>query len=327
MEQVAVLSLGGTITMATSEGGGITPTLGADELLAAVPGLAQVCRVRAETLARQPSASLTVEIVLEALARARELVDDGAAGVVLVQGTDTLEETAYLGDLVWDRDAPLVWTGAMRGADAASPDGPANLLAACRVAADPSSRGRGSMVVLDDDIHPARWVTKRHTSALGSFVSAPGRLLGAIVEGDVEYFSAPTPRPPALPSGNPDGVSVPLVMTHLGDAGSVFEHVVALRPDGIVLVATGAGHVSEEMAVPVKKAAGEIPVVLTTRIPDGPVATRTYGYPGSEMDLIDGGVIPGGWLEPVKARVLLELLCRGGLGVDDVRKEFGARSR
>jgi L-asparaginase len=132
-ERVAIASLGGTITMtSTSDRTGVTPSLTAADLVGSVPGLASTAEVTARTITTAPGASLAVADVLEALSWARRAVDDGASGVVIVQGTDTIEESAYLLDLYWDRAAPLVVTGGMRTAQTAGADGPANILAAAQ---------------------------------------------------------------------------------------------------------------------------------------------------------------------------------------------------
>jgi L-asparaginase/Glu-tRNA(Gln) amidotransferase subunit D len=144
MDTVWLGSLGGTIAMAAETvGGGVVPKLGADQLIAAIPDLASIARIHAETLQSVPSASLTFEQMIGVLAWAQEKVRAGARGVVITQGTDTLEETSYLLDLFWSGDAPLVVTGAMRSASGVGADGPANLLAAVRVAIAEESRGRG----------------------------------------------------------------------------------------------------------------------------------------------------------------------------------------
>src|SRR5262245_21266668 len=170
MPLVALGSLGGTITMtSTSPHSGVTPTAGADDLVAAVPGLDAVAEVHATTLRAVPSASLTFDDVLAALAWARGEVEAGAAGVVLVQGTDTLEETAYLLDLFWERAEPLVVTGAMRPPQHAGADGPANLLASVATAVSPQMHDAGVVVVLDDEVHAASRVRKTDSTALHAF--------------------------------------------------------------------------------------------------------------------------------------------------------------
>src|SRR5512144_1151871 len=153
--RLLILSLGGTITMTPSDAGGITPTLGAAELVASVPALADVADIEARSPFRLPSPSLQSANLLEVARMIEEAFADDVDGAVVIQGTDTIEESAFLLDLLVDSDKPVVVTGAMRGADAPGADGPANLLAAAIVAASPEARGLGTLVVLNYDIHAA----------------------------------------------------------------------------------------------------------------------------------------------------------------------------
>jgi L-asparaginase len=170
---IAVASLGGTITMTGS--GGVVPSLTADDLLSAVPGIPPSISVRAETLFAKPGASLSFADIAAALDWARSAVATGADGVILIQGPDTLEETSYLLDLYWDLPQPLILTGAMRSPQQAGADGPANILAALVTAASAESRDRGVLVVMNDEVHAASRVRKSDTTALAAFVSAPER--------------------------------------------------------------------------------------------------------------------------------------------------------
>ena len=145
MPRISIGTLGGTITMTPNESHqGVVPTAGAREVLNTVPGLIGIADLRAETLCKKPGASLDMGDVLSTFDWAQARVAEGAEGVVLVQGTDTVEEVAYLLDLLWPHDEPLVITGAMRDPGQLSADGPANLHAAVAVAADPGCRGLGS---------------------------------------------------------------------------------------------------------------------------------------------------------------------------------------
>jgi L-asparaginase len=168
---VAVASLGGTITMISTSGRGVRPALSGEELIAAVPALAEFADIRATTLETLPGASLTFKSVLRALNWARAQVVAGAAGAVIIQGTDTIEETSYLLDLYWEAPEPLVVTGAMRSPQTPGADGPANLIASVRVAGDNTSRDRGVLVVLNDQIHAARRVRKTWASGPSAFES------------------------------------------------------------------------------------------------------------------------------------------------------------
>ena len=304
--QVAVASLGGTITMTGS--GAVSPTLGAKDL---VQGL-EVGEIA--TLATIPGASLTFTTLLDAFDWADKQVSRGAQGVVIIQGTDTLEETAYFFDCLWPHAEPVVVTGAMRHPGLPGADGPANLAAAVAVAAAPNSRGRGALLVLNDEIHAARWVRKAHSSLLNAFESFPGPL-GIVIEGAPQFFH-PAHQLPALPRPL-DAPAVPLVEATLDDDGSILDW---LNVKGAVVAATGVGHVSQGMAEAISRA--QFPVVVATRTGAGTTFRNTYGFTGSESDLIKRGAVMAGWLCPRKARVLLRLTIGALQPIGDV---FAAR--
>jgi L-asparaginase len=324
---VAIASLGGTITMtATDSPQGVTPSLTAADLLASVPALSSAADVRAETLFTKPGASLDFADLLQALDWSRQAVAEGAAGVVLVQGTDTLEETSYLLDLHWDRPEPLVVTGAMRPPQQPSADGPANLLAAVLTAAAPESRSLGVLTVLNDDVHAAARVRKSHTTALGAFSSAPFGPLAKIHEQSVTYANLPARYPPLPRPHDHASPTVALLETFLGDDGQLLGLVNDASFDGVVISAFGAGHVSAAMATMMSKAAERIPVVLASRAGAGAVLTDTYGFAGSEQDLLRRGAISAGWLDARKARILLWSLLAAGEPIDGIREGFAARN-
>ncbi|MGC1214578.1 MAG: asparaginase [Micromonospora sp.] len=324
--RIAVGSLGGTITMTSHTEGGVTPTLSADELLAAVPDLEAVASLEAATLAALPGASLGYDDLFGALAWASKAIDSGAHGVVLVQGTDTLEETAYLLDLFWDRPEPLVVTGAMRSPQRPGSDGPANLLGSVTTAAQTASRELGALVVLNDEIHAAARVCKMDSSATNAFRSPVFGPLGRLVEGLPVYGNRPVrhPRLP-MPDETPADPRVALLTTHLADHGELLELVIDAEYDGVVLAALGVGHVPAPLAWAISRAVGRLPVILATRTGAGSTAERTYGFVGSEMDLISRGAVPAGWLPPAKARILLWSLLRLGWSSSRISVEFAQR--
>jgi L-asparaginase len=303
--RVAVGSLGGTITMTSSAPGrGVVPSLRAEDLVAAVPALAEVADLAVHTLRTDPGAWLRPPDLLEVVRWAQARAEDGQ-GVVIVQGTDTIEESSALLDLHWGRREPLVVTGAMRHPAAPGADGPANLLGAVVVASSPSARDLGVLVVLDDDVHAASRVRKADSSSTGAFSSAPFGVLGRLHEGALTLASRPRPWP-ALPSPLPGrDPRVALLEVSIGDDGDLLQAVAAGGWDGVVLSAFGAGHVSRRMADVVAEVAPRLPVVLATRTGSGPVLRRTYDFVGSEQDLVRRGAIPGGWTDARKARLLL----------------------
>jgi L-asparaginase len=324
---VAVASLGGTITMTPAvTGAAVTPSLRAADLVSAVPGLDEVAELTATTLRTEPGAWLTPVDVLAVGEWARsQAADGGVDGVVVVQGTDTIEETAYLLGLHWDRPEPLVVTGAMRAPSAAGADGPANLLAAAVVAGSADSRDRGALVVLNDDVHAAVRVRKTDAIAMHAFSSAPFGPVGRVHERRVTFADRPA-RWPALPAplaGRAPRVA--LLETALGDRGELLRLVADAGYDGVVLGGFGAGHVSAALAEVVGEVAPHCPVVLASRTGGGPVLTGTYGFVGSEQDLLARGVVPAGWLDARKARLLLWALLAAGLDTDEVRATVTAR--
>ncbi|MEO3814404.1 asparaginase [Sphaerisporangium sp. B11E5] len=317
--RVAVFSLGGTIAMTPgTPGGGVVPALTADDLVAGLAGVPVELVTR--DFLRVPGSALTFADLIELEGAVRREVDGGADGVVVTQGTDTIEESAYVLDLLWGGDAPLVVTGAMRNPAMAGADGPANLLAAVRVAGSPAARGLGCLVVFNDQVHAARWVRKTHTSNPAAFVSPEYGPLGHVAEGRVS-IPLRTARGPLITPGPERNVRVGLVTVALGDDG---EAVRALgeRCDGLVVAAFGVGHVPAGMVPAIAEVAARLPVVLASRTGAGPVHEWTYGYAGSERDLLGRGVVSAGRLDPLKARVLLHLLLASGAGVRQVAEVF-----
>ncbi|RLK53565.1 asparaginase [Actinokineospora cianjurensis] len=312
MTRVAVIGMGGTIAMAPSAAGGVVPALDAADLIAAVPGLAELgLEITACGLRSLPSPSLSFGDLAALSATVQAEIDAGAAGVVVTHGTDTIEETALFLDVTIDSEVPVVVTGAMRHPTSAGADGPANLFAAIRVAASDTARGLGALVVMSDEVHGARFVRKGHTSSTAAFVSPGFGPLGLVVEGEPRLRG--TPRVPLhLPAAAAvSDLRVALVTVALGDDGELLR-LGGPAFDGIVLAGLGAGHVPAGMVPIVSELAARVPVVLASRTGSGPVLRHTYGYPGSERDLLDRGLVHAGFLDPAKARVLLLLLLANG---------------
>ncbi|VVE14152.1 putative L-asparaginase [Pandoraea morbifera] len=316
---VAVASLGGTISMTPSDAaGGVVPTLDAEQLARSVPGLSEVATIRTASLRQLPSASLRYDDLMETLAWAEAQVCDGAAGVVLTQGTDTLEETAFLLDLFWKLPAPLIVTGAMRAPQAAGADGPANLLAAVRTATHSDSAGRGVLVVMNDTVHYARWVSKGDSLAVQAFVSHDGGVAARVVEGRPTFFHAPPARPAPLARPVRAWPKVALVTAVLGDEGELAELAVKAGYEAVVIAAQGAGHVSFGFAGRIGELTAQVPVVIASRASAGATASQTYGYVGAEIDLVRRGAHMSGWLSALKSRLLVSALLASGVGAGEV---------
>ena len=322
LPEVVVLSLGGTISSTDAGGSGVEPTLTGEALVADVPEISEVAEVSADAFRQAASGELTLDDLIELAAEITRRVDVGAAGAVVTQGTDTIEETAFTLDLLVDRDAPVVVTGAMRNPTLPGADGPANLLAAVRVAASEAARGLGTLVVLNDEVHAARYARKTHTQSPATFRSSLTGPLGWISEGKVRIANRPTDRHlVTLPEDTSDK-PVALLTAALGDDGRLLGRVRELGYAGLVVEAFGGGHVPSVMVEELAALTGEMPVVLASRTGSGEVLRSTYGFPGSETDLLERGLIPAGMLDGPKARLLLSLLLRSGAGQEEVREQF-----
>ncbi len=327
LPRVDLVGLGGTISMAGANEAGVVPTLTAEDLVRSVPGLASVADVRAVQFSMVGGAGLSMDDVLAAAAEVRRRVADGAHGVVVTQGTDTIEEVAFGLDLLVGGDAPVVVTGAMRNPTLAGADGPANLLAAVQVAASREARGLGTLVVLNDEIHAARFVQKTHTTSPATFRSRLAGPIGWLAEGDVRIALRPAGRRLVeVPEGAP-ACPVALLTMALGDDGRLFDALPGLGYRGAVLEALGGGHVPFFAVERVARLAAVMPVVLTSRTGCGELLRRTYGFPGSESDLLARGLIHGGALDGPKARILLSLLLTGGATRAEVEAAFAAMLR
>jgi L-asparaginase len=318
---VAYFALGGTISMSAADGG-VVARLSGDDLVAAVPDLAAHADVMVQPTQPLPSASLTYGDILTVAAAAGELAESGIDGIVLTQGTDTLEETAFLVDSVWAHETPFVLTGAMRNPTLPGDDGPANLLAAVQVAASPLARGRGALVVFDDQIHAARHVRKTHTTSTATFLSPDLGPIGHLVEDRPRLLGAVPPRTPlAIPSAAQlDAARVGLYTATLDD--TVDLAALSAGQQGLVVAGFGGGHVAGRLADGLGELAARVPVVLTSRAGAGSVLTHTYGAVGSERDLLERGLISGGFVHPYKALILLRLLIATGADAGHVAAAF-----
>ena len=315
--RVSAFFLGGTIGMAGHRGG-VVARLSATDVVASVPQLADLDVVLdVRNFRSLPSANLSFEDVVELESAAEGCEADG---IVVVQGTDTLEESAYLLDLLWPHVSPIVVTGAMRNPTMAGSDGPANLLAAVQLAASPEFRGLGALVVVNDQVHAARFVRKTHSTSTSTFASPNAGPLGWMVEGRPVRVTNVDRRPVHRLVRAPRA-RVATYLVGMGDDGETLPGM-AEQCDGLVVAALGVGHVPERVAGPLVDLAGRVPVVLASRTGAGPVLSQTYGFLGSETYLLDHGLIPAGLLDPLKARVLLKLALDCGYGREQVRDAF-----
>lgn len=295
-----------------NEGSGVRPAFTAHDLLAAAPELSGVADIQAHNVSLKASANLSLPEIAALCERAAMV---GGDGIMVTQGTDSLEETAFLASLMHKGPQPMVFTGAMRSPTQPGADGRANLMAAALTAI--KRGGPAVSVVMNDEIHHPFYVTKSHTSNVAAFQSPVRGPIGQIAEGNV--FLHPVQPSPTFDI--PDEFApVALLSTVLDDDGALFDAIMSAGYKGLVVEGFGAGHVSEIIAEKLATIAQKIPVILASRVRAGSVFERTYGYRGAEIDLLSKGLVPSGRLSGRKARILLSLLL--GLKVSDWRAEF-----
>ena len=293
--RVAVVFTGGTISMRSS-GAGNVPTLRGDDLLATVPGLAELADVEPIDWGLVPASHLTFAQVLEiGEILARELARPDIDGAVVVQGTDVIEETAFAWDLLPLPPKPVVVVGAMRSASQEGYDGPANLRQAIVAAADPALASQGVVVAMAGEIHAADDVRKTHTHDFDTFQSPNAGRLGRVTDAGValERSRGPVrlPRTPAAAA-----LPVPMLTVALDDPPAI-----AADPAGLVVAAAGGGNTPPaylELARALM--AQSVPVVLTTRCPSGQVLPG-YAFPGGSSEWWEAGAIFSGTLASLKA--------------------------
>jgi L-asparaginase len=283
-----------------------------------VPGLARRAEVVPIDLGRIPASHLSFADVLRIRGVIDGALEDPAIrGVVVVQGTDTLEETAFAWDLCHADPRPVVVTGAMRNASEAGWDGPANLLGAVRVAAAEAARGAGVLVALGGWVHAADAVAKRHASAVDAFATREGPPLGRVGEGGVRLRPrGPRRRLPVIPAAA--ALPVPIIVAALETTGAALDAAVRDGARGVVVAATGSGNTHPDLlraAVDAREAG--VVVVLASRTGAGAVGA-TYAFPGGGATWVRAGIPLAGSLTPVQARVALALALGAGMGGADL---------
>ncbi len=281
---------------AGADGRGARPSQSAKDFAAS--GLFDGVHIRPKPVKAVGSANLTAEDIA---ALCQSIAASDATSHVVTQGTDTLEETAFLASLIDIGDLRVVWTGAMRPASDVGADGPRNLVDAVVTA---TSAASGTYVCMAGQVYDPRYVIKGHRHTVDAFRAHTGAL-GVVSEGRYVPRSAPkagkTFAPDAMAGRFPE---VGLWTASLG-AGAADMTAAAQGKAGLVIASFGGGHLSEAQAEAAKTLASRMPVVLASRIDAGEMLRATYGYAGAEIDLLSGGLIGAGDLSAEKARLAL----------------------
>src|SRR5918996_5253802 len=246
--RISLLSLGGTIAMTGEKGERVVPTLASETLLAGLPEIGEIADVETDPVRQVPGAHLVQDDLLELANVIHSRFESGTDGVVVTQGTDTLEESAFALDSILVDDGPVVVTGALRNPSMVGSDGPANLLAAIRTAASPEARGLGVLVVMNDEIHSARFVRKVHTSSPAAFSSLLTGPVGWVTEGTVRIVAKPARLPGiGIPHGDRER-PVALLRLWLGDDGRLARMVPEMGYEGLLVEGLVGGHLPAPMA-------------------------------------------------------------------------------
>ncbi|WP_206911499.1 L-asparaginase [Enterococcus sp. DIV0840] len=302
MKTILVLHTGGTISMSKEADGNVTtnnmnPLLNQEELLAGKVNLI------VEPIFNIPSPHMTLERMLELKERIQKAYTENVDGVVITHGTDTLEETAYFLDITLENKIPVVLTGAMRSSNEIGTDGLYNFISAVWTACSDESVGKGVLVVMNDEIHTARYVTKTHTTNVATFRTPTFGPIGMIAK--ERTFFASEVRPQEVCDIQNVSGEVYVIKAYAGMDGSLFDLVDNDQTDGIVIEALGAGNLPPETLPSLERLlARNIPIVLVSRCSNG-IAEDIYDYEGGGVNLKKMGIIFSRGLNGPKARIRL----------------------
>jgi L-asparaginase len=313
---IHLLFTGGTISMQPSTAaGGNVPTHSGEALVRFAGALEDISPFRVENWAMVPAGHLDLDRLWELRERVRQVAETGeVAGIVVAQGTDIMEESAYLLDRTLALSVPIALTGAMRTSGDEGWDGPRNLRDAAAVAAHPESRRHGVMVVFHGKVFAGRTAVKVHATDVDAFAAPYGGPIGQISGESVVYSNSSRANAGALSPRLPGTLAprVALVPMVVGDTGAMLD---LARPghDGVVVVAFGSGNVPPGAVSAIGRWIEERkPVVLATRCPFG-VVTPVYAFEGGGSRLVRMGAIPAGPRTPSQARMELMLALSAGV--------------
>jgi len=310
LPNIVILATGGTIAGAAATGTQAGYTSGAvtiDAMLAAVPGIKDLATIKGEQISNVGSQDMTLEIMLTVAKRCNELLAGNSAdGVVITHGTDTMEETAFFLNLVVKSDKPVVLVGSMRPSTAVSADGPLNLYDAVAVAADPNSKGRGVLVVMNDWIHGAHSLTKTSTTAIQTFMSPVRGVVGVSTYGKNDFYNRPHWKHTLGSEFDITNVTklprVDILYAYADMPADLIDASVAHGAKGIVIAGVGNGNMNkyslEAAAQAVKKG---VVVVRSSRVATGSVGRNV------EVNDDELGFVASDELNPQKSRILLML--------------------
>lgn len=318
---------GGTIASnENADGSAVTADLNGHDLLASLLDRHQMPKIEIRKFASVNSFAMDLEIAYRLCCEIAEaLSDPDTAGVVVTHGTDTMEETAYLSDLLVGSNKPVVFTGAQRHAGEADTDGPRNLRDAILCANDPSLRGYGSVIVFEGEVHAARDVSKTHTSRVDAFRSAGLGKLGEVDHGDVWMYRKPLQR--CFIRTEKLEPRVEMALCGLGATPTFLDYCVQANVRGLVVSAFGRGNAPKGFAEAASRLIQQdIPVVVASRCSEGRTSP-IYGGDSGGVTLENIGVLFAGTLSAVKARMLLSASLGAGASFNELATQFEMANR
>ncbi|KAL3481141.1 Asparaginase/glutaminase [Aspergillus californicus] len=322
LPNVTIFATGGTIAGSAADNTATTGyqagALGIQTLIDAVPEMLDVVNVAGVQIANVGSPDVSSPILLEMAHRLNTVVcnDPYMAGAVVTHGTDTLEETAFFLDATVTCEKPIVIVGAMRPATAISADGPYNLLQSVTVAANKEARNRGALVVMNDRIASAYYVTKTNANTMDTFKAVEMGYLGAIIS-NTPFFYYPAVLPTGKTSVDVTDVTeiprVDILYSYQDMTNDTLYSAVENGAKGVVIAGSGAGSVNSVFSSAISEIITEtsFPIVSSTRTGNG------------EVPYSESGSISSGFLNPAKSRILLGLLLAEGKKLEGIRAAFG----
>ena len=307
-KKILVLHTGGTISMQADASGAVVTSQ--DNPMNHVTNPLKGIEVHALDFLNLPSPHIKPKHMLALYHKIKEEADN-YDGVVITHGTDTLEETAYFLDTMKIPPIPIVLTGAMRSSNELGSDGVYNYLSALRVASDDKAADKGVLVVMNDEIHAAKYVTKTHTTNVSTFQTPTHGPLGLIMKQEILYFKTAEPRV-RFDLEHIQGL-VPIISAYAGMTDELIDMLDLEQLDGLVIQAFGAGNVPKETAQKLENLLQKgIPVALVSRCFNG-IAEPVYAYQGGGVQLQQAGVFFVKELNAQKARLKLLIALNAGL--------------
>ena len=307
-KKILVLHTGGTISMQADASGAVVTS--SDNPMNHVSNPLEGIQVHALDFCNLPSPHIKPKHMLALYQKIKEEAAN-YDGVVITHGTDTLEETAYFLDTMEVPHMPIVLTGAMRSSNELGSDGVYNYLSALRVASDDRAADKGVLVVMNDEIHAAKYVTKTHTTNVGTFQTPTHGPLGLITKREILYFKTAEPRV-RFDLDHIQGL-VPIISAYAGMTDELIDMLDLEQLDGLIIQAFGAGNIPKETAQKLESLLQKgIPVALVSRCFNG-IAEPVYAYQGGGVQLQKSGVFFVKELNAQKARLKLLIALNAGL--------------